>query len=422
LPKFDALRGEIKTDVLVIGGGMAGLLCAYMLQGAGVDVVLVEKNRICGGVTGDTTAKITMQHGLLYHQLLRKLGKELSSLYAQASQEAVDAYRKLCLHIPCQYEEKNAFVYARKDRQQIEAEAGALHRLGIAATVKDEIPLPFSVAGAVMIKNQAQFHPLQFAAGIAHDLRIFENTSVFRVDRNGAVTCKGRIYAEKMIVATHFPFLNSHGSYFLKLYQHRSYVLVLQNAADVDGMYIGAEENSLSFRNSGKLLLLGGGGHRTGKSGGAWQELRSFAVRHYPHAQEVAHWATQDCMSLDGMPYIGQYSRKTPNLYVATGFNKWGMTGSMVAANILTNQILERNDPYAELFSPSRSILHPQLAVNAASAVGNLLCFTTRRCPHMGCGLKWNKAEHTWDCPCHGSRFASDGKLLNIPSTEDLPD
>ena len=422
MPKFPAQRGDLKTDVLVIGGGMAGLLCAYKLQNAGVDVTLVEQNRICGGVTQDTTAKITMQHGLVYHKLLEKLGKEKAKLYARAHQDAVTEYRNLSQRIDCHFADKHAFAYSVKDRQVLEAEAGALHRLGIPATVKDETALPFPVAGAVMVKNQAQFHPLEFAKGIADGLHIHEHTAVLHVEGHSILTNRGRIYADKIIVATHFPFINTHGSYFLKLYQHRSYVIALKNAADVDGMYIGTGQTKLSFRNSGDLLLLGGGGHRTGKKGGAWKELRAFAQKYYPEAEEVAHWATQDCISLDGMPYIGHYSKHTPNLYVATGFNKWGMTGSMVAANTLTNQILGCDDPHGDLFSPSRNILQKQLAVNAASSVGNFLHFTTRRCPHMGCALKWNKAERTWDCPCHGSRFSEDGKLLNNPATDDLPD
>jgi glycine/D-amino acid oxidase-like deaminating enzyme len=235
-----------------------------------------------------------------------------------------------------------------------------------------------------------------------------------------AITDHGRIQAEKVIVATHFPFLNRHGSYFLKLYQHRSYVLALENADFPGGMYIGSEENSLSLRAFGNQLLLGGGGHRTGKQGGGWKELSAFAARAYPQAQEIARWATQDCISLDGVPYIGQYSRNTPNLFVATGFNKWGMTGSMVAAKILTNLILEQENPWAEVFSPSRSILKPQLAINGSESVLNLLRPTVPRCPHMGCALKWNAAERSWDCTCHGSRFAEDGKLLNNPAQKRL--
>ena len=185
-------------------------------------------------------------------------------------------------------------------------------------------------------------------------------------------------------------------------------------------MYVDESERGLSFRSFGDLLLLGGGGHRTGQQGGGWKELRAFAKVHYPYAREVGHWATQDCMSLDGVPYIGQYSRRTPGLYVATGFNKWGMTSAMVAALMLSDRIAGHRSPYESVFSPSRSILRPQLAVNAAGAVLNLLTPTAPRCPHLGCALKWNPQEHTWDCPCHGSRFTEDGKLLDNPATGDL--
>lgn len=422
LPKFPGLRGDRQSDVVVIGGGMAGLLCAYRLQNAGASVTVVEQNRICGGVTKDTTAKISMHHGLIYHKLLSDLGKERAKIYAQAQIDAIGRYRQMSRVFACDFEEKASFVYAIKNRQALEQEAGALHHLGIPATIRDETKLPFPVAGAVMVKNQAQFHPLRFAAGIAGKLQIFENTTVRAIEDRTVVTNKGRIRAENIIVATHFPFLNTHGSYFLKLYQHRSYVLALKNAADVDGMYIGTGTDGLSLRNAGDLLLLGGGGHRTGKQGGAWQELRNAAEVYYPQAEEIAHWATQDCITLDGMPYIGMYSKRTPGLYVATGFNKWGMTGSMVAADILTAQILEKATPYDELFSPQRSMKKSQLALNAVSAAGNLLRFSTKRCPHMGCALKWNKAERTWDCPCHGSRFSETGKLLDNPATDDLPE
>ena len=221
-------------------------------------------------------------------------------------------------------------------------------------------------------------------------------------------------------MTTHFPFLNKHGSYFLKLYQHRSYVIALKNAPDVGGMYLDEAQAGMSFRNYEDLLLVGGGGHRTGKKGGAWQELRNFARRYYPQDDEQYHWAAQDCMSLDGVPYIGPYSASTTDLYVATGFNKWGMTTSMVSAEILSDLVQGRENPYAEVFSPSRSIFHPQLAVNGFEAVVNLLTPTARRCPHMGCALKWNAVEHSWDCPCHGSRFTCDGKLIDNPATGDL--
>lgn len=420
LPQFPRLQGDKTTQILIIGGGMAGLLCAFRLKQAGADVLLVEAGRICGGVTQNTTAKITSQHGLIYHKLLHKLGREKAGMYLQANQQAVADFHALCKDIPCHFEAQSAFVYSLDDRQALEQEVHALHLLGYPAGLKEDLPLPFHTVGAVKFRHQAQFHPLEFAAHIARDLPIYENTPVRAMEETTAITDHGRIRAEKVIVATHFPFLNRHGSYFLKLYQHRSYVLALENADFPGGMYIGSEENSLSLRAYGNQLLLGGGGHRTGKQGGGWKELSAFAARAYPQAQEIARWATQDCISLDGVPYIGQYSRNTPNLFVATGFNKWGMTGSMVAAKILTNLILEQENPWAEVFSPSRSILKPQLAINGAESVLNLLRPTVPRCPHMGCALKWNAAERSWDCTCHGSRFAEDGKLLNNPAQKRL--
>jgi glycine/D-amino acid oxidase-like deaminating enzyme len=276
------------------------------------------------------------------------------------------------------------------------------------------------VAGALGFSGQGQLHPLKLAAYLARELKIYENTKATAFLGNCVETPKGTVTAEKIIVATHFPLWNKHGAYFLKLYQQRSYVMALENAPQLEGMYLDCEENGLSVRSAGRWLLLGGGGHRTGKQGLGWQLSESVARQCYPQARTVARWATQDCISLDGMPYIGQYSAGTPNLYVATGFNKWGMTTSMAAAGLLTDLILGRKNPYEEVFSPSRNMLHPQLGINLMESTKNLLSLSPKRCPHLGCALKWNPREHSWDCPCHGSRFTEDGVLLDNPATGDL--
>lgn len=217
-------------------------------------------------------------------------------------------------------------------------------------------------------------------------------------------------------MATHFPFINKHGSYFLKLYQHRSYVIALKNAQNIDGMYVDENRKGMSFRNYGKMLLLGGGGHRTGKQGGNWCELRAFAKTVYPKAREECFWAAQDCISLDGVPYIGQYSKRTPNFYVVGGFNKWGMTSAMVSAMILSDLVLGKQNDFAEVFNPSRNILKPQLFLNGFEATKNLLTVSEHRCPHLGCALKWNRVENSWDCPCHGSRFSENGEVIDNPA------
>lgn len=418
-PVFPPLDGDTDTDVLIIGGGMAGILCAYRLHQAGVPYLLAEAETIGSGTTKNTTAKLTSQHGLIYERLIRLFGIERAKQYLTANQEALETYRELCRGIRCGFEEKDAYVYSRNDRKKLERELAALEKLGFHAEYAEQLPLPFPVAGAVKFPHQAQFHPLEFLAAIAKDLHICEHTPVQELV-GMAITPRGRITAKKIIVTTHFPFLNKHGSYFLKLYQHRSYVIALEHAQNVDGMYVDEAQKGMSFRNYGSQLLVGGGDHRTGKQGGGWRELREFAKRYYPKAVETAHWAAQDCMSLDGVPYIGPYSASTDHLYVASGFNKWGMTSSMVAARILSDLVQEKENPYGDVFSPSRTILRPQLVVNGLEAAAGLLTPTARRCPHLGCALKWNPQEHSWDCPCHGSRFTKDGALIDNPATGDL--
>ena len=417
---FCHLEQDAKTDVLIIGGGIAGVLCAYLLHQAGVLYLLLEAETIGGGITKNTTAKITSQHGLIYDKLIRKFGAGQAKQYLDANEAALQKYRELCRGMDCDFEEKTAYVYSLNDRRKIERELDALEKLGVPGEFTDRLPLPFPVAGAVRYPNQAQFHPLKWIAAISKSLHICEHTPVRELVGTTSITDYGKVTANKIIVATHFPFLNKHGSFFAKLYQHRSYVIALENAPNVDGMYVDEAQTGMSFRNYKNLLLVGGGDHRTGKQGGAWQELRDFAQRHYPKAAETSHWATQDCMSLDGVPYIGPYSASASDLYVATGFNKWGMTSAMVSAMVLCDLVQGKQSPYAEVFSPSRTILRPQLAVNGFEAVVNLLTPSAKRCPHLGCALKWNPQEHTWDCPCHGSRFTEEGRLIDNPATGNL--
>jgi len=420
MPEFESMQGDLKTDVLIVGGGIAGILCAHALHQAGVDYALVEAKRICSGISCNTTAKITSQHGLIYHKIAKRYGFDCAGLYLEANERALAEYRTLCGEIDCDYRELPNYVYSMDDRKGLEQELRVLQRLGYSAQFKENLPLPFSAVGAVEFPRQAQFHPLKFLAELAKPLRIYEQTKVREFTSEKIVTNRGAITAEKVIIATHFPMLNKHGMYFLKLYQHRSYVLALQDAAEMNGMLVDAADTGMSFRNYQDLLLLGGGGHRTGKQGGNWRELRAFAARHYPYSRIQAGWATQDCMTLDGMPYIGQYSKHTPNLYVATGFNKWGMTSAMTAAQMLVDLVRGKENPYEAVFDPSRTMLHPQLLMNMGESTLGILTPTVPRCPHMGCALKYNRQEHSWDCSCHGSRFHHDGTLLDNPATDDM--
>lgn len=416
LPKFHQLEGDTSCDVLIIGGGLAGILCAYFLKEAGVNCLLVEGETICSGVTRNTTAKITAQHGLIYAKMIKDFGMHRAKQYLTANLWAVRKYSELCRNIPCDFEEKPAFVYTLTDRRKIEDEVSAVNKLGFAAELVEKVPLPLDVKAAIRFPNQAQFNPLKFAAGIVNGLNIREHTFVKKVKDNIAYTDNGNIQAKKIIIATHFPFINARGWYFIKLYQSRSYTIALENAPDVGGMYVDEAENGLSFRNYQNLLIIGGGDHRTGKPGGRYEELRNFVKTRYRGVVEQYSWATQDCMSLDGIPYIGGYSPNTPNLLVATGFNKWGMTSSMVSAKILCDMVLEKKNQFADVFSPDRSIFTKQLFVNLGETVVSLLTPSTKRCTHLGCSLKWNSVEHTWECPCHGSRYDEKGNLIDNPA------
>lgn len=419
LPQFNELKGDKKTDVLIIGGGLCGILCAYFLKQKGIDYILVEGNKIASGITKNTTAKITSLHGLIYDKLINSISREKARMYLSANQDALKEYENLCENIDCNFEKKSAYTYSLTDRTKIEKEVNAVNSLGFGAEFKSDLELPFKTSGAIKFPNQAQFNPLKFIKRIVKDLNIFEKTFIRDITPGLAISDNGKISAKKIIITTHFPFINKHGSYFIKLYQHRSYVCAFENSQELNGMYVDEDIKGLSFRNYNNLLLIGGGGHRTGKYGGNWKEIKDLAKKYYPDSKIKYEWATQDCMSLDSIPYIGHYSKQTPDLYVATGFNKWGMTSSMISAKILCDMIQGIRNEFADVFSPQRNILKPQLLVNGFETTLNLLTPTIKRCPHLGCALKWNKYEHTWDCPCHGSRFEEDGKLIDNPATGD---
>lgn len=413
-------KSSIKTDVLIIGGGITGILCAYELKTRGVDCLIVERDTVCNGVTHNTTAKITAQHSLIYHKLLKHSGIQKAQLYLESNLNAVKKYTDMCQNIDCDFEIKDNYIYTRYDKKVIDAELKALTSLGYNPLKATSLPLPFDIECAIGFHEQAQFNPLKFLYNIAAELPVYEHTKVKEYKGSYITTNENEIIAKNIIAATHFPVFNKHGLYPVKMYQERSYVIALKNAPDVNGMYIDESEVGLSLRNYADVLLLGGGSHRTGKNGGKWDHLRQAKEKYFPDAQEIDHWATQDCITLDEIPYIGLYSKNTDNCFVATGFNKWGMTSSMVAAEIIADMIQGKYNKYTKLYNPSRNIIKPKLISNAFESAMGLLSPFGKRCPHLGCKLKWNKEEHTWDCPCHGSRFSENGKLIDSPANDDL--
>lgn len=416
---YPALQQDQKTDVLIVGAGIAGILCAFQLNQAGVDCMIVDKGEPLGGVTKNTTAKITVQHALIYDRILKSYGLEKAQLYYQIYEKAVKEYKKMAETIPCDFEEKTAWVYHTQEDGKWEREIRAYEAIGIPYVTEEKPPIPVKTKGALGIEHQAQFHPLKFLKYLLHHLpetvSIYQNTPVLEIDGHTAKTPNGTITAKHIILATHYPMVNVPGAYFMKLYQHRSYVAALENGPQLLGMYIDESENGFSFRNYKNLLFIGGGAHRTGKKGGSYHAVYTLAEQAYPQSPVVAAWAAQDCMSLDGIPYIGVHSKGKPHLYVASGFQKWGMTGAMAASLVLRDCIINGKSEYETVFSPQRSMWHPQLFVNLGVAAADFVV-PGKRCSHLGCRLKWNPQEHTWDCPCHGSRFHKDGSVIDNPA------
>lgn len=422
-PRADA-QGEYLCDVAVIGAGMTGILTSYFLRQQGMHVIVLEADRIAAGQTQNTTAKITSQHGLRYSRMIETIGAQKARLYARANEEAIDAYEHIITGngIDCHFERLPAYLYSTVSEGALEREERAAHQLGLDASVVHETELPFPVAAALRFDRQAQFHPLEFLRSITEGMDIYEHSQIRRVKGHKLLTDHATITADKIVFATHYPIRNVPGFYFLRQHQERSYVLALDGCPALQGMYYSVDEGGLSLRSSGDVLLLGGGAGRTGKQtvGHPYDYLAKTARQYFPDGREIARWSAQDCMPHDGIPFIGKYSRFTGDWYVATGYQKWGMSSSMVAARLLSDLIQGKENPYGAVFTPQR--LHWAGAGNFLKDVGESVkgltggLFHRPRCTHMGCRLHWNPEEQTWDCPCHGSRFNGEGQVLCEPA------
>ena len=422
-PEFAAYLGDQSTRVAIIGGGLTGLLTAHFLRH--MNPVVLEANRICSGQTGRTTAKITSQHNLIYADLTARLGMEAAMQYARANEAAIGEYARIIDEgrIDCGFTRCSALLYSRTESTPLREEAEAARALGISARFTQETELPFPIAGAVEFSGQARFHPLKFLRAIAEGLDIHEHTRVLQVEDGCIHTDRGTLRAEHIVFACHYPFVNVPGWHFVRMHQERSYVLALENAWLPENVHLGVDGDGLSLRAAEGLLLVGGGGHRTGENeeGGKLAALRESARTLFPGAREIACWAAQDCVTADGVPCIGLYARSQPRWYVATGYAKWGMTSAMAAARIISGMIMGDTPDDAEVFNPQRPWLAPGNVKPLMNEAGHVLRNLAKtdgapRCPHMGCAMTWNPDAESWDCPCHGSRFGHDGALLDGPA------
>lgn len=376
--KFESLSKNINTDVCIIGAGIFGMTCGYYLSKAGLNVSIIEKNEIGHKTTGHTTAKITSQHGLFYTYLVETYGEGFAKDYLSANQEAIENIKNIIddEKINCDFERQSNFVYTTNPNEvaQIKKEVDVLNALGFPANFVTKTGLPFDVVGAVQFKNQAQFNPIKYLNGLTKCIsknngEIFTNTTVTDVKKIGdnfyIFTPNNVVTSKYVILASHYPFVNFPGIYFFKMYQASSYVIGVDVKKTINnGMYITASDPTFSFRtanyNGKKILLLGGCGHKTGTPApyeDTYGTLENYAKQLYPNCEILFRWDTRDCITLDKIPYIGRFSNVMDNIYVGTGFNKWGMTTSNVAANIVCDMIFGKENKYAYVFDSTR--VHP---------------------------------------------------------------
>jgi glycine/D-amino acid oxidase-like deaminating enzyme/nitrite reductase/ring-hydroxylating ferredoxin subunit len=482
------LDGDARADVAVIGGGIVGITTALLLAEAGASVVLLEAGRLAGGTSGYTTAKVSSQHGLIYDTLRSKHGAEKARRYGEANEAALAwiAARVARDAIDCDFRRQPSYAYvtSASDREQVEREAQAAIEAGLPATFVERTPLPYAVEAAVRFDHQAEFHPRKYLFALADRLaatdgaRIFERSHAVEVGRiEGRQVAKGpggRVFAERMVVATHYPFLDRSLA-FARLRPTRSYAIACRIAgAPPEGMHISGDGPTRSVRaipiggrdSDQELLLVGGEGHKTGTDSDTelrYERLEAFAREHWDVHSVEHRWSAQDPSTLDGLPYVGRLTPRNDSVLMATGFAKWGMTGGTAAALLLADLALGREAIWADLFDPNRLTLrqsaprlvkenaqvgarfvgdrlrraerrpleslrpgegaileHEGKQVAAARDEDGTLHAVSARCTHLGCLVSWNDAERSWDCPCHGSRFAPDGAVLEGPAVHRL--
>jgi glycine/D-amino acid oxidase-like deaminating enzyme/nitrite reductase/ring-hydroxylating ferredoxin subunit len=472
--EYPALSGAVTADVAVVGGGITGLTTALLLKREGLRVAVIEADRIGHGASGNNTAKVTALQTTVYSGLVGRHGPDAAAGYARAAVAGVEALADIVKDegIDCDLRRRPAFTYAlhESERDSVAAELAAARRAGLPVTDADP-ELPFPVYGSVRLDDQLAVHPVRYLRGVARAVhgegsQIFEHSRVLGM-RNGRVrTGGGTVSADRVVIATHAPVLDR-GGFFAQLEAVRSYCVAarLRTGAPPEGLAISAGDPLWSIASAGELLIIGGQGHPAGQrgvDGRRYAALESFARKHWDVAGITNRWSAQDLTGYDELPMIGPYLPGSRSMYVATGFRKWGLAMGTAAALMLTDAIAGRSSPWADLFAPHRLSLRnaPRLAALNAKAAGHLVGDRLRpgevtdpahippgearvvrdglaqtgvyrdgdgalhavslRCTHLGCLLRFNGAETSWDCPCHGSRFDVDGAVLEGPAVKPL--
>lgn len=414
---IERVDSDISCEVLVIGGGICGLLCAYQLKEF-CDVIVVERDRIGMGITKNMTASISVLQDKLYQDRILEVGFDKAKLYLEANQLAVEAYKKLGKELDFDFVEKSTIAYSTKSTEIISKEYAILESLGCKPVYRDKIELPFKIKGALEVYGQGECNPIKLCNCLAKHLTIFEDTKIEKIKKNYAITQNGyKIFAKHIMLATHYPFKEKKGLYFSKLHQMKSDVVAIKMDSELKSNYLSMEKGGLYVRSYNGYHIYGGVDERVGcfNSRDLTKEVEGLLNK-----EGSFSWRNQDLITLDEMPYIGNISFWYPNIYVGTGFNAFGLTGSMLTAILLKDYILGVPNPYQQLFSPQRKYYLKSYFVQMLRSAKSLLSIGGKRCKHMGCKLKYNEITEQYECECHGSVFNKDGSVCHDPAKKKL--
>lgn len=415
--KYPSLDRNIETEILVIGGGICGVLCAYSLSQRGYKVVLVEKDELGSHRTIRTTAVITALQDVYYSKLVNDIGISKTKLFLDANLQAIEEYKRLSKEYSFDFEEVSSYKYSN-DRKKLEEEMDILEKLGYKPMLKDFSFNNLDVS-AIEFSGQGQMNPMKLIEELSNTFEVYEHSMVTDIKGHTAYIKDYKIRADKIIITTGYPFFRWHGGFFMKLTQNKSHVLAFKTKEKSIHNGIGNNDDNLYFRSYKDYLLVGGNDIEVGKIEECFKKLEEYVGKYYPDTIIENRWINQDCVSLDGMPYIGKL-RFLKDVYVATGFNLWGMTGSMIASKVITDSICTNYNPYQKLFSIYRRMLIIPLLKNIGKAFLGLVRPKKLRCKHMGCALVWNGEQKWYECTCHGSRYSSDGKVIENPARSDI--
>ncbi len=474
-PSYPKLTADREVDITVIGGGIAGVLTAYQLAKTGNQVALIDARTLLHGTTGYTTAKLTAQHDLIYDELVQRYGEEKAELYYQANREGIELIKHLSKEheIDCDLQEKDAYVYTQTKNKVVnfKKEAKAYERLGIAGELTTEVPINQEIEAAIKMPNQYEFNPVKFLLGIIRELekmnvKIFEHTPIKEIKGNKSlkvVTVSGQtITCKQAICTSHFPAYDPESYYADNMRLEISLALACKSEKLPGGMFINYDDPKRTFRtlraDGQDYLLVGGESHPVGDESSdleRYEELVRFGKDVFGIDEVIAHWSAHDLITKDRIPFIGRLTPKTDNIYVATGFSKWGLSNAAIGAMMLTDLSQGKHNRFRDVYHPHREIPHAEELEGATSKqdrgssihtnkiealrkgdatiiekedgkVGvykdenEKLHYLKMSCTHMGCDVSWNDGDTTWDCPCHGSRFSATGEVVAGPATTPL--